>query len=994
LSLPEVPMKKLLLLLITLIFLAVSCHSSKKAENDADILPDEDEEATTDDDVTDADEIGDEDEDFVLLNPCLNNPCDKIENSNGKCTATGIGSYSCGCVENYFWDGEKCVDPCEDVSCGQLAHASGECKPKDAFSFSCDCDAGYFWGYLGCKKIAFPNICTGWKTCYNNEEKINCPKPGEPFYGQDAQYAELGYCIEHNFSKEVYHKNDDAVIDLNPERIAVDDLLHLEWTYEYIDTGANTWEEAVKYCEDFEYAERTDWRLASLKELMLSNILDTDYDEFWSSDEYAGDDSKAWTGSANGRWWSVKSKTSFHRDARCVHGKPIDTTVSFDTLGKLNELVAFDYENGLAWQLYAGRSDTFGDALEYCENSSYSGFSDWRVPNAHELASIVNLKKTSPATDLPLRDLSMTFSWTSTNQYYRTSGINLNTGEIHAIDKDKRADILCVRNEPCKRGWFWDGKKCVKSPCTEELCKNQENSNGICYLNDFESHSCGCVENYFWNGEKCTSPCAPNPCKNDTNSTGECTTISINMHECGCIDGYFWDGEKCLENPCNGVSCSQFEHGSGECRPADAFNYSCGCVEGYWWWGKDKGCINKKPAAVNTCSGQNKCYDNEKEIVCPAENEDFFGQDAQYARLGYCIPQNFSIDKSVANEPVVVDNNLGLMWQQKIPPVEEQYAEDALAYCEDLVYGGYDDWRMPTAEDFMTIADYGRYDPALNTGYFPESGPFWTSSMIHSFGTDWVFGPWDDDYFTIFDVTKPSAYRKMTRTRDCYSDKTTYYAFSFNIRCVRNKIFDSEYYFLPDTFGENAMLSDNTMIVMRKENAKYTWSEALEYCQNLDYAGISDWRLPNIKELVLSAGIRFGESSRARSSTTEIFSQDFDFPRSDYYGSSSSYTKKEKVESSIFCIANNPCGEEKFWNGEKCVKNPCDPNPCESEEGLNKTCKVIDEETYFCGCGKCMYDVEHSNGKCYENTMNAFYCGCEEGYRWINWDTYYGCYEN
>ena len=46
-------MKKLLLLLIALTFLAASCGDSKKAENDSDILPDED--------ATDTDEIDEPD---------------------------------------------------------------------------------------------------------------------------------------------------------------------------------------------------------------------------------------------------------------------------------------------------------------------------------------------------------------------------------------------------------------------------------------------------------------------------------------------------------------------------------------------------------------------------------------------------------------------------------------------------------------------------------------------------------------------------------------------------------------------------------------------------------------------------------------------------------------------------------------------------------------------------------------------------------------------
>ena len=991
-------MKKILIPILILMFFIISCSDSKKTENNADILPDEDE--ISDEEAVEPDEDTDEpDEDAERndsedgdiddeINPCDPNPCIGIENSTEECIADA-DQYSCDCDEGYFWDGLKCVDPCAGIDCSQFDHASGTCEPKDAFSFSCDCDEGYFWGYLGCKKIAFPNICTGETKCYNESAKINCPKPGEPFYGQDAQYAKLGYCIKQTFSKKTFSNNPDE-IDLNTETTVFDDLFKTEWTYKYIDSGANTWQEAIDYCEDFEYGGHDDWRLPTMKELMLAQYPFSDYDEFWSSDEYAGNDSEAWT-AMDGREWTFNSKTQFHRDARCVRGEHIDTTISFDTLGKLNEVVAFDYENGLAWQLYAVHADTFEKALAYCENSNYSGFTDWRLPNLHELASIVNLEKFDLATDLPLHNLTSVNSWTSTNQYYRTSMVNLKTGLIDSDLKSYRADILCVRNEPCKRGHFWNGEKCVQSPCTDELCKNEKHSDGICYLNDFESHACGCVEGYFWDGVNCVSPCDPNQCENDKNSTGECIPLNVDSHNCGCKDGYFWDGEKCVD-PCAGISCGDFDHGTGKCKTDSAFNYSCDCIEGYWWWGKDKGCVSRKPGAVNICTGQNKCYDNKKEIPCPAENEEFFGQDANYARLGYCIPQNFSINNSVANEPVVVDNNLGLMWQRnKIPPVEELYIEDVLQYCENLVYGSYDDWRLPSIEDFMTIADFSRYDPAVNTEYFPDNGAFWTSSKSLLIIGYPLFS--HEERYTIFDFTKPSAHFEETALG---VNKKPH---SYKIRCVRgNASTVSEYYFMPGPFGKDTMVSDNNLITIKENDVSLNWNEAMQYCMKLNHAGIYDWKLPNIKEFILSRWQRFAEDRdkvSTRTSTTKFFDPALDFSYYDYSGISSysPYTKEGSSNGNIFCIANNPCKKGTFWNGEKCVKNPCADNPCKSNtDELNRTCKVIDETEYLCGCNLC-FDQESTNGQCYEDMRWGIYCGCEEGYHWMDWDTYYGCYK-
>ncbi|MCX5896252.1 MAG: hypothetical protein NTZ51_10535 [Proteobacteria bacterium] len=36
---------------------------------------------------------------------------------------------------------------------------------------------------------AAPVPDTGQTKCYNNTTEITCPPPGQPFYGQDAQYG-------------------------------------------------------------------------------------------------------------------------------------------------------------------------------------------------------------------------------------------------------------------------------------------------------------------------------------------------------------------------------------------------------------------------------------------------------------------------------------------------------------------------------------------------------------------------------------------------------------------------------------------------------------------------------------------------------------------------------------------------------------------------------------------------------------------------------------
>ena len=43
--------------------------------------------------------------------------------------------------------------------------------------------------FYPCVSFATPVPDTGQTKCYDNTQEISCPQPGEPFYGQDAQYT-------------------------------------------------------------------------------------------------------------------------------------------------------------------------------------------------------------------------------------------------------------------------------------------------------------------------------------------------------------------------------------------------------------------------------------------------------------------------------------------------------------------------------------------------------------------------------------------------------------------------------------------------------------------------------------------------------------------------------------------------------------------------------------------------------------------------------------
>ena len=235
----------------------------------------------------------------------------------------------------------------------------------------------------------------------------------------------------------------------------------------------------------------------------------------------------------------------------------------------------------------------------------------------------------------------------------------------------------------------------------------------------------------------------------------------------------------------------------------------------------------------NICTGQTKCYDETAEINCPAEGEAFYGQDAGYAKSGKCIPQKFTV-KGTGDEKIVFDENLKLEWQQKIPEGDFDW-QSAANHCEKEYAGSYG-WRLPTPKELLSIVDNGRYDPAINTEYFPGTNGewFWTSAdFVSTAETDK-----DKKWFVRFD-------------KGFLSHKAKTESEKMHVRCVRGTTLPDGH-FETEKIGEDEIVKDSLTGLMWQKTYKDSvkkFADALSTCENLEYAGFTDWRLPNKNEL-------------------------------------------------------------------------------------------------------------------------------------------------
>ena len=89
---------------------------------------------------------------------------------------------------------------------------------------------------------------------------------------------------------------------------------------------------------------------------------------------------------------------------------------------------------------------------------------------------------------------------------------------------------------------------------------------------------------------------------------------------------------------------------------------------------------------------------------------------------------------------IVTDNKTGLQWQDDYSDnggdIKSAKWTDAIAYCESLSLGGYDDWRLPNIIELRSIVDRSLFNPAIDPTFLSVTSDYYWSSTTHAHYTD------------------------------------------------------------------------------------------------------------------------------------------------------------------------------------------------------------------------------------------------------------------
>ncbi|MBW1916063.1 MAG: DUF1566 domain-containing protein [Deltaproteobacteria bacterium] len=203
--------------------------------------------------------------------------------------------------------------------------------------------------------------------------------------------------------------------------------------------GTDT-EHFIQALNDERFGGFSDWRLPSREE--LHSIIDygtwkppidrtyfpnTVVTEYWTGD---GIMDYAWIMDSVIGYSNCYDKSGSY-SVRAVRGGQSGT---FHNLATNGDGTVTDTSTGLMWEQKTDdggdnnkdRTYNWEEALSWVENlnnSNYLGYSDWRLPNIKELASIVDLRRTNPSIDR--RYFPNTVSsvyWSSTTTHYSPEG--------------------------------------------------------------------------------------------------------------------------------------------------------------------------------------------------------------------------------------------------------------------------------------------------------------------------------------------------------------------------------------------------------------------------------------------------------------------------------------------------------------------------------------------------------------------------------------------
>ena len=262
-------------------------------------------------------------------------------------------------------------------------------------------------------------------------------------------------------------------------------------------------------------------------------------------------------------------------------------------------------------------------------------------------------------------------------------------------------------------------------------------------------------------------------------------------------------------------------------------------------------------------TGQTNSYNNSGIITQPTSGQSFYGQNANH-------PGNTPSYTDNGNG-TITDNISGLMWEKTtdknndgtINYYDKKTYSDALSGASSCNTGGYSDWRLPTIKELYSLIMYygaepnptatsqGTAVPYINTNYFTFGFGDLNSASHGATSNERLI---DAQYATSSIYVSTTMNGQSTMFGVNFADgrikgypstnQKKYY-----VIYVRNNTLYGTNNFVNNGDGTITDTATGLMWMQNDNGTGVLWEAALNYAENFSFAGFTDWRLPDVKEL-------------------------------------------------------------------------------------------------------------------------------------------------
>jgi hypothetical protein len=436
-------------------------------------------------------------------------------------------------------------------------------------------------------------------------------------------------------------------------------------------------------------------------------------------------------------------------------------------------------------------------ALQYCENLSFGGFDDWRMPNIRELLSITNVAD-RPAfyayNHIPAGSSDPLFYPNGSGTYSSTS----------------RLDVVGPNQEPSHRTFFYEGDKGHTTFGTED---SKNNPGWIRAVRTVSSAAGGGARGgaaargqggaglvggggatlgngdvngdnsldlsdaiylltHLFQGGPAPLACPGTPltetsCDNnfdddedgDTDcADSDCTGDPACPVESDCENNV--DDDLDGDTDCDDSDCA----GDPMCPSAEVCNDSIDNDLDGAFDCADQDCAQDASCQVEggaglPDTGQTVCVDAAGNFVDCDDPSCFGLQDGSFS-TGCGNLNRFTVDErgtpSDTSDDTIFDRCTGLTWQRDTADIDGGGVDptsgsgdliswcNALAHCEGLTFGGESDWRLPNLIELESLVHYGFVNPPAMDPVFAVEGirPYWTSTTHDNGNPDQWISAW------------------------------------------------------------------------------------------------------------------------------------------------------------------------------------------------------------------------------------------------------------